>query len=130
MLTLAQSSFSSLTRKSSISPCGTAGWLWNFRLGNVGRWHDSEPLSLGGPPGHNELGVQLEESTSIQLEESTLNPKLTRKLPGNMRQLVHPMLSPGGPGYDRGRLTPVPGPGAGNHDSPNALLLPHLPRAP
>jgi hypothetical protein len=56
--------------------------------------------------------------------------RLTRKPPGNMRQLIHQMLSPGGPGYDRGRLTPVPGPGADNHDSPNALLLPHLLRAP
>jgi hypothetical protein len=46
------------------SPGGTVRWLWNFRLGDVGRWHDSEPLSLGGPPGHNELGVQLEEFTS------------------------------------------------------------------
>jgi hypothetical protein len=27
---------------------GTAGWLWNFRLDDVGRWHDSELLSLGG----------------------------------------------------------------------------------
>jgi hypothetical protein len=40
------------------------------------------------------------------------------------------MLSPGGPGYDRGRLIPVPGPGADNHDSPNALLLLHLPAIP
>ncbi len=30
----------------------------------MGRWHYSELLSLGGPPGHNELGLQLEESTS------------------------------------------------------------------
>jgi hypothetical protein len=40
------------------------------------------------------------------------------------------MLLPGRSGYDRGRLTSVPGPGAGNHDSPYALLPPHLPRAP
>jgi hypothetical protein len=39
------------------------------------------------------------------------------------------MLLPGGPDYDCGRLTPVPGPGADNHDSPNALLLLHLPHA-
>ncbi len=56
--------------------------------------------------------------------------RLSRKPPGTTRQLLHPILSPGGPGYDRGRLTSVPGPEAGNHDSPNALLLPHLPRAP
>jgi hypothetical protein len=41
-----------------------AGWLWNFRLDDVGRWHDSELLSLGGQLDHNELGIQLEESTS------------------------------------------------------------------
>jgi hypothetical protein len=41
-----------------------AGWLWNFWLGDVGRWQDSEPHPLGGPPGLDELGVQLEESTS------------------------------------------------------------------
>jgi hypothetical protein len=40
------------------------------------------------------------------------------------------MLSLGGPGNDRGRLIPVPGPGAASYDSPNALLLPHLFRAP
>jgi hypothetical protein len=40
------------------------------------------------------------------------------------------MLSLGGPGHDRGRLIPVPRPRADNHDSPNALLLQHLPRAP
>jgi hypothetical protein len=40
------------------------------------------------------------------------------------------MLSPGGPGYCRGRLIPVPGPGADNHNSPIALLLPHLPALP
>jgi hypothetical protein len=56
--------------------------------------------------------------------------RLTRKPPGTARQLVHPTFLPGGPGYDRGRLIPVPGPGAGNHDSPIALLLSHLPRAP
>jgi hypothetical protein len=56
--------------------------------------------------------------------------RLTRKPQGTARQLAHPTFLPGGPGYDRGRLTSVPGPGAGNHDSPIALLLPHLPRAP
>ena len=50
---------------SSISrPGGTAGWLWNFRLDDVGRWHDSELLSLGGQLDHNDPGLQLEESTS------------------------------------------------------------------
>ena len=50
---------------SSISrPGGTAGWLWNFRLDDVGRWHDSELLSLGGQLDHNDLGLQLEEFTS------------------------------------------------------------------
>jgi hypothetical protein len=43
---------------------GTAGWLWNFRLDDVGRWHDLELHYLGGPPGLNEPGVQLEESTN------------------------------------------------------------------
>ena len=56
--------------------------------------------------------------------------RLTRKTPGTTRRLDHPTLLLGGPGYDRGRLNPVPGPGAGNHDSPIALLPPHLPRAP
>ena len=69
-------------------------------------------------------------SNSKSLPAAFSTRRLTRKPPGTMRQLVHPMLSPGGPGYDRGRLTSVPGPGAGNHDSPIALLLPHLPRAP
>jgi hypothetical protein len=51
--------------ESTISrPGGTAGRLWSFRMGNVDRWHDSEPHSLGAPPGLNEPGVQLEESTS------------------------------------------------------------------
>jgi hypothetical protein len=45
-------------------PGGTAGWLWNFRLDDVGRWHDSELLSFGDQPDHNELGLQLEEFTS------------------------------------------------------------------
>ncbi len=45
-------------------PGGTAGWLWNFRLDDVGRWHDSELLSLGGQLDHNDLGLQLEEFTS------------------------------------------------------------------
>ena len=50
---------------SSISrPGGTAGWLWNFRLDDVGRWHDSELPSLGGQLDHNDPGLQLEEFTS------------------------------------------------------------------
>jgi hypothetical protein len=105
--------------KTSIScPRGTAGWLWNFRLGDVGRWHDSDLLSLGGPPGHNELGLQLEESTSC-----FQNKKTDSEAAGHHeRQLVHPMLSPGGPGYDRRRLTSVPGPGACKtlHDFPGS----------
>jgi hypothetical protein len=49
----------------SISRHGvTAGLLWNFRLDDVRRWHDSELHSLGGPPGHIEQGIQLKESTS------------------------------------------------------------------
>jgi hypothetical protein len=43
--------------------------------------------------------------------------------------LSDPMLLPGRPGYDHGRLTPVPGPGADNHDSPESLLLQHPPCA-
>ncbi len=51
--------------ENSISlPGGTAGWVWTFRLGDVGRWHDSQPNSFCGFLGHNELDVQLEESTS------------------------------------------------------------------
>ena len=50
---------------SSISrPGGTAGWLWNFRLDDVGRWNDSELPSLGGQLDHNDPGLQLEEFTS------------------------------------------------------------------
>ena len=45
-------------------PGGTAGWLWNFRLDDVGRWHDSELPSLGGQLDHNDPGLQLEEFTS------------------------------------------------------------------
>jgi hypothetical protein len=51
--------------QSSISrPGGTAGWLWKFRLDNVGRWHDSELPSLGGQLDHNDPGLQLEEFAS------------------------------------------------------------------
>jgi hypothetical protein len=67
-------------------------------------------------------------SNSKSLPAAFSTRRLTRKPPGTMRQLVHSMLSPGGPGYDRGRLTSVPGPGAGNHDSPNALYC-HTPPA-
>lgn len=56
---LAAASASSISRAG-----GTAGWLWNFRLDDVGRWHDSELPSLGGQLDHNEPGLQLEESTS------------------------------------------------------------------
>jgi hypothetical protein len=107
-------------------PGGTAGWLWNFRLDDVGRWHDSELPSLWRP----NLTTTSRASNSKSPEAVFSTRRLTRKPPGTARQLVHPMLSPGGTGYDRGRLISVPGPGAGNHDSPIALLLPHLPRAP
>jgi hypothetical protein len=43
-------------------PGSTAVWLWNFRLDDMGRWYDSELLSIGGQLDHNDLGLQLEES--------------------------------------------------------------------
>ena len=111
---------------SSISrPGGTAGWLWNFRLDDVGRWYNSELPSLGGL-----LTTTTWASNSKSSPAAFSARRLTRKTPGTTRRLDHPTLLLGGPGYDRGRLNPVPGPGAGNHDSPIALLPPHLPRAP
>ncbi len=54
-------------------------------------------------------------SNSKSLSAAFSTRRLTRKPLGTMRQahrqLVHPMLSPGGPGYDRRRLTSVPWPG-------------------
>ncbi len=55
-----------LNFEGSISrPGGTAGWLWNFRLDDVGRRHDSELLSLGGQLDPNELGLQLEDISEL-----------------------------------------------------------------
>jgi hypothetical protein len=48
-------------------------------------------------------------SNSKSLPAAFSTRRLTRKPPGTMRQLVRPMLSPGEPGYDRGRLTQSPG---------------------
>ena len=111
---------------SSISrPGGTAGWLWNFRLDDVGRWYNSELPSLGG-----HLTTTTWASNSKSSPAAFSARRLTRKPPGTTRQLdLSYVLA------RRNRLRPratdsVPGPGAGNHDSPIALLLPHLPRAP
>ncbi len=91
-------------------PGETAGRLWNFRLGDVARWHDSaesELHSLCGPPG-------------LKFPSTSWNSNL--KSPPAAFSTRRRTRKPPGPGpsnaltrqtrlraYDRGWLNPVPG---------------------
>ena len=68
--------------KSISRPGGTAGWLWNFRLDDVGRWYDSELPSLGGL-----LTTTTWASNSKSSPAAFSTRRLTRKPPGTIRQL-------------------------------------------
>jgi hypothetical protein len=95
---------------------GTFGWtMWAAGM-------TRNLPSLGGQLDHNEPGLQLEESPA-----AFSGRRLTRKLPGTTRQLDLSYVLARRNRLRPRRLISVPGPGAGNHDSPFALLLPHLP---
>ena len=98
---------------------GTFGWtMWA-----AGMTRNSHRLAVN-------LTTTTRASNSKSSPAAFSARRLTRKPPGTTRQLdLSYVLA------RRNRLRPratdsVPGPGAGNHDSPIALLLPHLPRAP
>ena len=67
---------------------GTFGWAM---------WAAGMTRTLAPPPGLNELGVQVEEPTSCFQYKKT-----DSEAAGPTRDnWSHPILSPGGPGYDR-----------------------------